>query len=75
MKTKKSARYLLLSLILIIVVLACICSVGGGDKGGSGGSPQASPISGGDLTATFGAEMFHAQLTAIAEGTPTAQAP
>ena len=72
---KISARYMLLALILLLAMMACVCSGGGGDGGGTGNSSRSSSVSANDITATYGAELFHEQLTAIAQETPAAQAP
>jgi len=68
MKTKLTARILLIILILAMAALAC----GGGGGGGGGGSgdgdeTQSAETISADATATFGAEQFHAQLTAVAQ--------
>ena len=63
---KKAARYLLLVLVIALMLASCI--TGRGDSANTVISPD-------DITATYGAQEFHAQLTAIArEGaaaTPT----
>ena len=76
----KSARYAVIILIIAWVFLsmaACIITGGGGDGSGSG-TPQPVVVSGDDVTATYGADQFHEQLTAISRDrfvTPEAQAP
>lgn len=60
MKARLTARILLVILILAMAALAC----GGGGSGG--GSGNGTGDQGADVTATYGAEMFHAQLTAMA---------
>ncbi len=76
----KSARYAVIILIIVCVFLsmaACIISGGGGGGGGSG-TPQPAVVSGDDVTATYGADMFHEQLTAISRDrlvTPAVQNP
>ena len=59
----KSARYLLLVMILALAV-AFVASAAGL---GSAAPDVAADSDTVDLTATFGAEEFHAQLTAIAQ--------
>ncbi len=70
--------------ILIIVALAITACVDGGDKTGSargsqGQSLNAQQTMAANATATFGAEQFHLQLTAMAEEqrqtTPTPHGP
>jgi hypothetical protein len=73
--SKATARIILIILILAVAALAC---VGGG--GGDGGvardgsqlinSSNSQDIGSADATATYGAEQFHIQLTAIAEPEP-----
>lgn len=58
----KAARILLIVLILAGAVMACITG-GGGDTDPAGSGPSAA-----DVTATYGAEQFHTQLTAQAAG-------
>jgi hypothetical protein len=61
----KLARRLLLVLLISLVLLSMVaCIVGGG--GGGDVTPGDDDILPEDLTATFGAEVFSAQLTAIA---------
>jgi len=60
-------------LILLILALACMaCVGGGGDANGvgnvTGSSLQATQSAG--ATATYGAQQFHLQLTAIADPSP-----
>ena len=70
---KPTARIVLIILILALAAMSCIGG-GGGDKGGvngsasntNGGSSQIQATMAADATATFGAEQFHLQLTAIA---------
>lgn len=76
----KVARHLFLIVILVFVFLsigACIITGGGGGGDGTEGSSAAGSISGDDATATYGAEQFHLQLTAISRDpmTPAAGAP
>lgn len=70
---KTTARIIL---ILIILILATVACVGGGEgyESNSAGTPQADifgisiqATQSADVTATYGAEQFHLQLTAIAE--------
>ena len=66
----KLARQLLLILIISLVLLSMLaCIVGGG--GGGDVTPGGDDILPEDLTATFGAEVFRAQLTAIADDQAT----
>ena len=55
---KKVARYLFVALIISILLVSCIM----GDR-----NTVANRITADDITATFGAQEFHAQLTAIAQ--------
>lgn len=69
--TKLTARILLICLILAVAALAC---VNGGDGNSSStnnsGSGNNVSVYGADATATYGAEQFHIQLTAIADPNP-----
>jgi hypothetical protein len=73
--SKATARILLIILILALAALACVRG-GGGDGGvakdGSlsvnNNTPQ--DMWSADATATYGAEQFHIQLTAIAQPDP-----
>jgi hypothetical protein len=64
-------KILLITLILAIAALAC---VGGGDrttaKGGALNGESSAFPKGPDVTATYGAEQFHLQLTAVAQPVP-----
>jgi hypothetical protein len=64
-------KILLVILILAIAALAC---VGGGDgttaKGSTFNGNSSSSHLGPDATATYGAEQFHLQLTAVAQPGP-----
>ena len=68
---KHTNRILLIIVILILAMLACI---NGGDGNSSSNtvttSGNASVSSGPDATATYGAEQFHLQLTAVANPGP-----
>jgi hypothetical protein len=68
---KLTARILLICLILAVAALAC---VNGGDGNSSStnnsGSGNNVSVYGPDATATYGAEQFHIQLTAIADPNP-----
>jgi hypothetical protein len=68
---KHITRILLIIVILILAMLACI---NGGDGNGSSNtvttSGNVSISSGPDATATYGAEQFHLQLTAVAKPAP-----
>ena len=70
----KIARVLLVGLVLLIVIFTCVFSGSSVDE-----ATYSNSVSSFDLTATFGAEEFHAQLTAIAvmdaRGTPQAYSP
>ena len=73
--SKALARILLIILILALAALACVG--GGGDRGGvsGNGSPAADNNGAQDTqsanaTATYGAEQFHIQLTAVAQPSP-----
>jgi hypothetical protein len=69
--TKLTARILLICLILAVAALAC---VNGGDGNSSGTNSTSSgnsvSIFGPDATATYGAEQFELQLTALANPGP-----
>ncbi len=66
MKTSKSFLILaILFSLLTFSLFACSLELGGGLTGGA--TPQPGESLAGHLTATYGAEQFHAQLTAIAE--------
>jgi hypothetical protein len=72
----KAARHLFLWVILVFVLLSIVaCIVTGG--GGTDNSSAVGSISGDDATATYGAEQFHLQLTAISRDqmTPAADVP
>lgn len=75
----KAARHLFLIVILVFMFLSVgACIITGGDGGGgTEGSSSAGSITGDDATATYGAEQFHLQLTAISRDqmTPAADAP
>jgi len=65
-------RVILILLILAFASMACINSGDGGtaNKGGASASGAESTLSGPEATATYGAEQFHLQLTAIAQPAP-----
>ncbi len=72
--TKLTARILLICIILALAVMAC---VNGGDGNSSSTNSSSTDIPGSnvspygpDATATFGAEQFQIQLTAIANPSP-----
>ena len=72
----KAARHLFLIFIVVFVLMSIVaCIVTGG--GGTDSSSVAGSVTGDDATATFGAEQFHLQLTAISRDqmTPAAGAP
>jgi len=74
----KAARHLFLVVILVFVLMSVVaCIVTGGGGGGTGDSSAVKSVTGDDATATYGAEQFHLQLTAIARDqmTPAAGAP
>jgi hypothetical protein len=75
----RKARYALIILIIVWVFLSMIaCIISGGGGGGGSGTPQPYLASSDDVTATYGADMFHEQLTAISRDrfiTPAAQYP
>jgi preprotein translocase subunit SecG len=68
---KLTLRILLICLILAVVVLACI-NGGDGSSSSTNSSTSENNISafGPDATATYGAEQFQIQLTAIANPGP-----
>jgi hypothetical protein len=59
----RAARILLIVLLLAGAMLACLGGGGGGGNTNPGGS-----LGGDGATATYGAEQFHIQLTAISRG-------
>ena len=67
MKIQRTARILLIVLILFMASVACITGGGGGDDPDAVAT-QMAEADAQDKTATFGAQVFDAQLTAIAEG-------
>jgi hypothetical protein len=74
----KAARHLFLIVILVFVLMSIVaCIVTGGGGGGTDNSSVAGSITGDDATATYGAEQFHLQLTAISRDqmTPAAGVP
>lgn len=63
-----TARRILILILILALLLACKVS---GDPTPTGWQvTEASPLDGANATATYGAEEWHAQLTALAE-TPT----
>jgi hypothetical protein len=66
----KAARILLAGLLVVLMVSFSLAFIFLRGEGGQGGARTASAD---DLTATFGAEVFHKQLTYMATvyGTPT----
>jgi len=72
----KAARHLFLIVLLVFVLMSIgACIVTGG--GSTDNSSVVGSITGDDATATYGAEQFHLQLTAISRDqmTPAAGAP
>jgi preprotein translocase subunit SecG len=69
--TKLTARILLICLILAVAILACV-NGGDGNSSSTSNSNSGNHISayGPDATATYGAEQFQIQLTAIANPGP-----
>ena len=63
-------RILLVLLILAFASLACVNGGDGSTSSGSSAILEGTAPSGPDATATFGAEQFHLQLTAIAQPGP-----
>lgn len=72
MKIQRTARILLVILLLAMASMACITGGGGGDGGDNGDviATQQAEADALDATATFGAQVFEAQLTAIAQPYP-----
>ena len=68
MKIQRTARILLIVLILFLASVACITGGGGGGDDPDAVATQMAEADAQDKTATFGAQVFDAQLTAIAEG-------
>jgi hypothetical protein len=66
---KEARRLLLIVLIasIILSILACIIIEGGGDRreDNPDGTPAPANLTGEQTTATYGAELFRLQLTAI----------
>jgi hypothetical protein len=74
----KAARHLFVIIILLFILMSIVaCIITGGGGGGTDNSSARGSISGDDATATYGAEQFHLQLTAISRDqmTPAADAP
>ena len=69
--TKLTVRILLIGLILAVAVLACV-NGGDGNSSSTNSSNSGNNVSvfGPDATATYGAEQFEIQLTAIANPSP-----
>jgi len=68
---KHIIRILLIIVILTLAVLACINGGDGNSSSNTSSSSGNRGISSGlDATATFGAEQFHLQLTAVAKPNP-----
>jgi len=69
--TKLTARILLICLILAVAAIACV-NGGDGNSSNTNSSGTGNSVSafGPDATATYGAEQFHIQLTAIANPNP-----
>lgn len=66
----KRVRQLLLIVLIasmFLSILACIITDGGGDRreGNPDGTPAPASLTSEQITATYGAELFHLQLTAI----------
>jgi hypothetical protein len=71
--SKATARILLILLILALAMLACVDGGNGGTTGN--GTPAvdnsgALNVQAADATATYGAEQFYIQLTAVARPNP-----
>jgi hypothetical protein len=68
----KAAKILLILVIVVSIFSFCLsgCAWGDNDRGRVGNSARSTPQPGGSqadhLTATYGADQFHIQLTAIA---------
>lgn len=64
-------QYIRIFLIVVILAFAVIACVNGGDGNSSKTNDPSSmnyiPVTGLDATATYGAEQFHLQLTAVAK--------
>lgn len=68
---RPTIRILLIILVLAFAALACINGGDGDTSGGSSLTGSSSQSAGGpDATATYGAEQFHLQLTAVAQPGP-----
>ena len=69
--TKLTIRILLICLILAVAILACV-NGGDGNSSSTNNSNSGNTVStfGPDATATYGAEQFEIQLTAIANPDP-----
>jgi len=76
-KTLKNKLFLCILLVIVLLALAAISCVdsGGGvsSKGGSLNSISRISENGPDATATYGAEQFHLQLTAVAQPKPSSE--
>jgi len=60
---KRAAVLILIILVLFLATISCI----GGGGGDDGGSLKVQATTSANVTATFGAEQFHLQLTAISD--------
>jgi len=68
---KLKARILLIVIVLVMAALACVDGGDGSTLGGkSNWTGNRSSVTSLDATATFGAEQFHIQLTAVAPKSP-----
>ncbi|MFM8320434.1 MAG: hypothetical protein ACKOC5_05920 [Chloroflexota bacterium] len=68
----RPARWLLILLIILLMILPVITACAGG---GGGDGSQTGGILPDDVTATYGAELFHQQLTAVWASQVTPGAP
>lgn len=72
----KLARFLLVSLVFVLVAAICVSLILGSGKGNEvKRTPGPVTLTADDITATFGADRFHQQLTAIATEQATASVP
>lgn len=64
----KGLQIVLISIIVLCVLLLNLAACGGNDPNGSiKSTPQPGDLQAQSITATYGANEFHTQLTAIAE--------
>jgi len=63
---KRAAVIIIIIMVLFLVTISCV----GGGGGDEDGAIKVQSTKAADATATFGAEQFHLQLTAISDQEP-----